>query len=144
MLVEMSQSELKEFYKNIESDYVPSTLTAVYIPSQKSSSLYGQYIKERLNKEILETDYGFVTYSFTPDGIYAEDLYILPKFRKSKLAADFHEQLVKIAKDKGLKYIYTSILIGTPSCDKNLSLLMKNGAKIHSASSNTIYLSKEI
>lgn len=138
-----SQKELNEFYGHIR-DAQADTYAVSHTYNAKTQSLYGQYIKERLNKNIIETDYGFVTYSFTPDGIYAEDLYISPAFRKSKLAADFHEQLVQIAKEKSLKYIYSSILIGTPNCDKNLSLLMKNGAKIHSTSNNMIYLSKEI
>lgn len=107
-------------------------------------SLFGQYIKERVNKEIVENDYGFATYQFVNDGIYIEDVYISPAFRKSGMAVEFEQEITKIAKERGLNKLYTSVAVGTPDCSENLARLIKHGSKLNSANNNTIYVVKEI
>lgn len=110
----------------------------------KSSSHYAKFIKERENKEILENDYGFASYQFTPDGVYIENVYILPPFRKSGIAVDFEKEITKIALEKGYKYLYSSVAINTPDCSENLCRMIKHGAKLHSVSGNAIFVSKSI
>lgn len=107
-------------------------------------SLYGKYIKEREGKEIIENDYGFASYSVTPDGIYVENIYILPTFRKSGIAVDLEKQIIEIIKQKGLKYLYSSVAINTPDCSANLARLIKHGARLHSAANNLIFCVKEV
>lgn len=107
-------------------------------------SLYASYIKERLGKHIIESDYGFATYSFTPDGIYIEDVFVSQAFRKSGLAVEFEVEITKIAKEKGLSRLYTSVAVDTPDCSENLARLIKHGAKLKLAKDNTIYVVKEI
>lgn len=110
----------------------------------KFSSHYGKFIKEREGKEIIENDYGFCSYSLTPDGIYIENIFILQPFRKSGLAVEFEREVTKIAKEKGLKYLYSSVATNTVGATNNLNTMINHGARLHSANNSIIFVVKDV
>lgn len=107
-------------------------------------SLYASYIKERLNKEIIETDKGFVTYYFINDGCYIEELYVLPEFRRSKEAFKFGDMVTEIAKQKNCNKLYGSVVPSTSGSTDTLMGLLKYGFKLDSTAINFIVVVKEI
>lgn len=107
-------------------------------------SLFGAYIKERENKDIIETDYGFATYSFTPNGCYIEDIYVSPDFRHSKLASEMADKITAIAKEKGVKRLIGSVVPSANNSTASLKVLLGYGFKLESATNNFIVFTKDI
>lgn len=107
-------------------------------------SLFGQYIKERENKEIVENDYGFATYTFVNDGVYIEDIYVIPSHRKSSIASELADAVAKVAKDKGLTKLYGSVVPSTQNSTISLKVLLAYGFKVNSSERNVIFMVKDI
>lgn len=78
-------------------------------------SLYAEYLEERGVRKIIENEYGFATYSPYKNGICIEDIYVKPLFRQTGIGSDFHESIIKFAKEQGHKKIYTCVAPGVKS-----------------------------
>ena len=108
-------------------------------------SLYADYIKERENKSIVESEKGFATYKIFDNGeCYLQDLYVAPEFRKTGIATEMADEVVKIAKDKGC-----SILLGSVSMDgteptRNMKVFLGYDMQLHKVIGNMIFLKKDI
>lgn len=107
-------------------------------------SLYKEYIEELGLKHIHETEKGFVIYSFLDDGCYIEDVYIAKSFRDQKIAKNFYDEISIIAKDKGCKKLFTSVLTTVNNSTRNLQILLHYGMKLQSVTNNFIFLSKDL
>jgi len=107
-------------------------------------SMYGEYIKERENIEILENDKGFATYYFINNGCYIRDIYIKSDYRKDGEASKLADEISKIAKEKGCNKLIGSICPSTNGSTDSLKVLLAYGFKLDSATNNFIALIKEI
>jgi hypothetical protein len=107
-------------------------------------SLYGQYIKERLNKEIIESEKGFSTYYFINDDCYIEEIYITPEHRHTKEAVRMGIEITKIAVEKGCKRLYGTVVPSTPGATEAMRMLIAAGFKIDSSINNFICVVKDI
>lgn len=108
-------------------------------------SLYGDYIKERENKEIIENEYGFATYQFLPEGrCYITDIYIHPDHRCIGAAALLADRIADIAKDKGCKVLLGSVCPQANHSTESLKILLAYGFKLDCAEKNFILFAKEI
>lgn len=108
-------------------------------------TLFAQYIKERENKEIIENDYGFVTYYFLTNGdCYIEDVYIVPEKRRSNLASEYGKQIEIIAKERGSKKIIGSVDQNANNKTESLKFLLSYGFVLAYNSGSTIFLTKEL
>lgn len=108
------------------------------------NSLFGEYIKERLNKDIIEDSRGFATYFFINDGVYIEDIYVRPEHRQSGVASQFADEIAKIAKEKGYSKMYGSVAPSARHSTSSLKVLLAYGFELSSATNNAIFLVKEI
>lgn len=107
-------------------------------------SLYGDYIKERENKNIVENENGFATYYFLPQGVYLENLYVKPSARGKFESAKLAEQVVAIAKEKGCTKMYTTIKPSTNGSTEALKLNLWYGFRLDFTEHNAIILVKDI
>ena len=107
-------------------------------------SLFGDYIKERLNKEIVESDVGLCTYFFVQDGVYIEDLYVRPEYRKGHIASELADQVAEIARQKGYTKMYGSVVPSSKGSTSSLKVLLAYGMELESAQQNAIIMSKGI
>lgn len=107
-------------------------------------SLYADYIKERENKETVESELGFATYSFIKDGAYIVDIYVKPEYRKSHVASDLANQVTEIAKKKGLKKLFGSVVPSANGSTASLKALFSYGFKLVNSANDFIWLEKEI
>ena len=108
------------------------------------NSLYGQYIKERLNKEILEDEKGFATYSFIDDGCYIEDIFVSKNYRQHGIAKSMLDKISIIAKEKGCTKLIGSVV---PTCNgstDSLQAAFSYGFKLDSCTQNLIVYIKRI
>ena len=107
-------------------------------------SLFADYIKERLGKQVLEDDHGFVTYFFESDYVYVEDVYTRPESRREGKLYKMVDQVAEIAKEKGVHKMLGSVVPSANSSTESLHVLLDYGFKLYSSDKNIIYFMKEI
>lgn len=107
-------------------------------------SLLSNYFKEMKTKEIIETDNGFLTYYFTSDGLYVEDIYVSPEYRSNGLAKKMLDEVTIIAQEKGCKKILGSCIPSASNSTNSLQAAFSYGFKLHSSANNFIVYSKDI
>ena len=107
-------------------------------------SLFAEYIKERCGKEIFETDKGFITFYAVDGGMYIEDLFIKPEFRQSREASKLADAVAMVAKERGFKKLFGSVMPSANSSTDSLMICIRYGFKLLKASDNAIWLVKEL
>jgi GNAT superfamily N-acetyltransferase len=108
-------------------------------------SLFKQYILERTDRQIIETEYGFATYAFTDHNtVYIEDIYVIPEYRKRGLASEFANEIAELAKNKGCTKMIGTVVPTTKTATDSLKTLLAYGMKIQSCSNNFIVMEKGI
>src|SRR5210317_1124304 len=95
-------------------------------------SLFGEYIKERLNKSIIEDEHGFATYfpAFNNEYMYIEDIYVKPEFRKKDKASIYADEISEIARKKGIKKLLGSVDINANAATESMKVLFAYGFKL--------------
>ncbi len=107
-------------------------------------SLYAEYLKERGIKQIIESDVAFCTFFCLQDGVYIEDIYVKPDYRKSNIASDMADQVAVIAKQKGFSKLYGSVVPNAAGSSDSLKVLFAYGMRLDSAGPNAIITVKDI
>lgn len=110
-------------------------------------SHYAEYLKERTNKQILETPRGFVTYYYLDNefkGLMIEDIYVSPDYRGNDVASGMADQLVNEAKQLGYVKCYGQICPYAKNSTDSMKVMIAWGLKIHSINNNLIFLVKDI
>ena len=108
------------------------------------ASLYAQYIKERLNKNIIETEDAFVVYSYENDHVYIEDIYVIPEHRKSGIASILANMIADEAKEKGIKKMLGSVVPSANGSTSSVKVLLAYGMKVKSSINDFIVFEKEL
>lgn len=111
-------------------------------------SLYANYIKERLNDDIIETNDGFLTYRYIDwegqKAVYIIDLYVIPSKRQSGLATQLANTVIDEAKTKGCTIAIGSVSTVTKTKDQSVKVLIAYGMKEVVQGPDYIYFSKPI
>ena len=107
-------------------------------------SLYKDYIKERENRECIESEDGFITYKFFGTECYIIDLYVIPSKRKSSIASQMADQVERIAKDRGCKVLTGSVCPSTNNSTQSIQVLISYGFKLIKSEHDLICFAKEI
>lgn len=108
-------------------------------------SLYAQYIFERENKEIVESDKGFATYKIFDNGeCYLQDLYVVPEYRKSGLATEMTDEIVLRAKEKACTLLIGSVCVDDINATRNMKVFLSYGMQIYKSMGTMIFLKKDI
>lgn len=108
-------------------------------------SLYAEYIKEREDKEIIESDKGFATFKTFDNGeCYLQDLYVIPTERKTGLATEMTDTIVKIAKERGCNTLIGSVCVEDQSATRNMKVFLAYGMQIYKNAGMMIFLKKDI
>lgn len=107
--------------------------------------MYADYLRERTNDEILETDDGFGTYRFLNEKqVYIIDLFVYPQFRKMGHASAIGDSIVEIAKARGCTELIGTVMPSTKGSTASLKVLLAYGMKLETSSNDLIILKKEI
>lgn len=111
-------------------------------------SLYADYIKERLNDDIIETNDGFLTYRYIDwkgqKAVYIIDLYVIPSKRQSGLATQLANTVVEEAKAKGCTIAIGSVSTLIKTKDQSIKVLIAYGMTEAIQGPDYIYFSKPI
>lgn len=105
-------------------------------------SLYGQYIKERENREIIEILEGFISYSVLDEECFISDLYVQPEHRRYGVCSQLADQVADIAREKGCKYLTSSVYLNTTDPTLSVQVILGYGFKLLKSENNIIYFIK--
>ena len=94
--------------------------------------------------DILEDDQGFASFLIAGDECYIEDLYIRPQHRRNYKAFGFGDELKTIAKEKGCKYLVTTVNLNNVDPSTSLKGILAFGFKVISANNNVILAKMEL
>lgn len=109
-------------------------------------SLYGEYLKERTNDEIIEMLSGFATYRYVEGGktVYIVDIYTCPESRGEGYAGAMADKIAALAKEKGCTSMLGSVVPSAKGSTTSLRVLLAYGMRLDSAGSDFIFLRKDI
>lgn len=107
-------------------------------------SIYSDYIKTLQGKGVIESEKGFATYSAFTDGLYIENIYVVPDYRKTGIASLMADEIAEESKKQGYKYIYGSVCPIHNGATDSLKTLLAYGFSLLSSTSELILLRKEV
>ena len=107
-------------------------------------SLYAQYVEEREELAIIERKEGFATYKIDGDYCYIADIFVTVEFRRVGVAFEMCEEIAKIAKDSGCKYLLGSVDPRARGATEAIRAIMAMGMRLNEIRGNLIMLIKEI
>lgn len=107
-------------------------------------SNYALYIKEREDIDILEDKRGFVTYKLKEDCVHLYDMFIRIEHRRKKVATEFMEKLIKIAKENRVNKIITHVCTETNNWKISRDALVGYGFTLDGVHNSLIFLSLEV
>ena len=108
--------------------------------------MYADYLKEKTDDMIVETDKGFATYRYMNDGksVYIIDIYILPHLRELGAASSIADLIVVGAKAKGCTELIGTVVPSNKNSTDSLKVLLGYGMKLFSSSQDLIVFKKEL
>jgi len=103
-------------------------------------SLYAEYLSERTDDKIIETDFGFAVYRHWEDNaIFIVDVYVKPAFRKALLASSL---VKKIIAAHAPSVLYATIVPKARGSTEALIAALKFGAILDSSTNEFILIKK--
>lgn len=108
------------------------------------ASLYGQYIKERLDKNILEDKHGFATYYFDGAYCYIEDIFVVEEKRTCGVAAQLADKITEIAKQKNCLALIGSVKPSANGSTTSVKVLLAYGFKLFKAQEDFVWFKKDL
>jgi GNAT superfamily N-acetyltransferase len=106
--------------------------------------MYADYLEEFSVKHMFHNDKGFAIYEITLADCYISEIYVKPEFRDCKVAKELQAEVTKIALAKGCTRLLGSVIPSVNQSSMSMAMLLKDGFKIDSASTNFIVLYKDI
>lgn len=109
-------------------------------------SFYAEYLKEKTDDKIIETEFGFATYRHLPDqqATYIVDLYVLPDYRKEGYASRLADQICNEAKALGYTKIFGSVVPSNKNSTDSLRVLLGYKMTLKSSSNDFIFFERMI
>lgn len=108
-------------------------------------SLYADYLRERTDDCIVETEHGFATYRFLPnDTVYIIDIYVVPEMRRKHYASNLADEIVRLAKARGCKRVIGTVVASAHGSDNSIKTLQGYGMKLQSHDASCIVFGKDI
>lgn len=109
-------------------------------------SLWADYLREKTNDLVLETDKGFAVYRYLDEGktVYIVDIYVSPDFRGYKCASNIADIIVEKAKEKGCTKLLGSVVPSSKNSTTSLKVLLGYEMTLDSSTQDFILFKKEI
>ncbi len=110
------------------------------------TSMYAQYLRERTDDHILETEHGFVTFRFIEEtkAVYIIDIFVVPEKRESKVGAALADTVIAQAKERGCVEALGTVVPSAKGSTTSLRVLLGYGMQLQSSSNNLIVFRKDI
>ena len=106
--------------------------------------MFSEYIKERENKSVYQTEHGFAVYQIAGQECYIQDIFVKEESRNKDNAKEIADAVTEIAKINGCLNLTGTVVPSLKGSTKSLGMLLHYGFKLHSCKDDFIILSKEI
>jgi len=116
----------------------------VWLGKKRMTSLYGQYIKEREDLEILENSHSYVTYKISENELFVYDFFVVKEYRRHGEGKELCRKLEEMARKAGCTYAKTTVSLGVNGVTEALRFQLDYGMKVLSANQDYIVLGKEL
>lgn len=104
-------------------------------------SLWSAYIKECGLLEIIETEYGWITFHMEAGGcLWINDMYVIPEKRKNGHGRDLLEQAFVWGRERGAHYCSMTIHLASKSATAALAGALACGFSVASAGDKNLIL----
>ena len=109
-------------------------------------SLYAEYLKEKTNDHIIETEHGFATFRYVIErnAVYIIDLYIKPEYRKANIASSMADAICQEAREKDFTLLLGSVVPSNKNSTTSVKVLLAYGMELESASNDFVVFKKEL
>lgn len=107
-------------------------------------SLYADFLKETNVKQIIESEFGFMTYYINGKECYIADCYVVPDKRRSRLCWEMADMVTAIAKSKGCDLLTGSVVPQAVGSTNSLKMLLSYGMSLIKSDATVIYMGKGI
>lgn len=111
---------------------------------QTNLSKYARYIKEKAGHELIENDFGFITYEVGKDFVHIHDLWVDPDFRDKGYGSNLVAEVIKKGKMNDCKYLTACVQLNANNLTDTLKAQLHYGFLVVGANENEIKLIKEI
>ncbi len=106
--------------------------------------MYWDYVRERLDLQVLEKPQGFALWKVVPEGVYLAEVYVKPEFRRQAWGTIMVNEIGNGAQALGHKKMFTSCVPSGKTSDDALRAILAVGFKLVSCEKDIIYLAKDI
>jgi len=107
-------------------------------------TLYARYIAEREDFSIIETDQGFATFKVVAHTIYLRDLFVLPEFRRTKVASELCDQVCRVGRSLECTTLVGSLDPKALNANDGLRAILSYGLKLKGQQGSLLYFEKEL
>ena len=108
-------------------------------------SLYAQYLLERTDDKIIETETGFMTYRFLDErSVYIIDVFVIPSERAKHQAAALADTVIREAKLRGCTEVLGTVVPSAKNSTQSIKALTGWGMKLRNSSNDLIVFKKDI
>lgn len=109
-------------------------------------SLYAEYLTERTNDLIIETDTGFATYRYLDDKVtvYIVDIYTVKEARMTGKAFYLMDLIAEESRAVGCKMLMGTVFTNCKGTTVSTKMLLAYGMRIESSLENCIIFKKDI
>lgn len=107
-------------------------------------NLVCEYFKEREKMECIADEKSFINYQIEGENCYSRDCFVLPEFRREKIATKLVDQVAEIASKAGCKLLWGSVSLKAENNSESMQAMLYYGFKLSHSSGEMIYLKKEL
>lgn len=108
--------------------------------------MHAEHLREYYGKEKLVDPYGrgFAVYYPLRDGMYVEDVWVRPEYRKQNVASGLVDKIAFVALTKGLKKLFVTVKPSYKHSTESMMVCLSYGFRLDSSTIDGIGLVKEI
>jgi len=75
------------------------------------NSLYKQYLKEEENRDTIETDFGFITYTIMGEECYIAEVYVMPEQRNKQNSLHLKKLVEELARKSSCLFLTANVFM---------------------------------
>ena len=106
---------------------------------------YKDYLEElHEGKSLVNNKTGWASYWIRDKECYIEDIYVIPKYRRSRAAHKLADKVVEIAKKHGCDHLTGTVVPSANNSTISLQMMLSYGFKLALSQDNIIWFKKNI
>jgi hypothetical protein len=109
-----------------------------------NDTLYAEYLLERLGGKIIESEYGFIAYSFYNNECRLLDTHVAVAHRRTGRFMELYREFVKAAEAHGSEYMTATVHKNDKNHGQTLLMAFAHGWVVATAQDDVITICKKV